>query len=602
MAITRKAGSARFDGADALGELPAGMRIALLSGLMLLGFLFCVVLVSVAGFFSGVQMGPLHAPLGFALSVALVARLTHCSWRDAGAAAGVALAAIALSCVAAAQFVDVSYDGNGYQKAAVVQMAEGWNPLRGSVAERPSFQELYGSDEYIAMRTALWIDHYAEGPWEIASSLYCLTGSLEASKAYTLIAMLATGLLFAGYLSMRRLACWQCCFAGFVAAVNPITVCQFSTFYVDGFLMLALFVLLLGLVMAFDRRCASARAMSLGLTFMAFCVCANIKFTGLAYAGVFSLSFAVLFVIVGIRRPNEISRAYVSAVGVVLVSAVLFSVVGLGFSPYVTNFLEEGSPLYPLFGQGAVDIMTSNTPPGFSGMAPIERVLTSLFAPASTIHGESGAVDYSFKIPFTVLPQELTSLAACDLRISGFGVLYSGIFLLCIAVLPFLLVSGQTKCRLLFRVSIAYLVPCVLLLAFMGDSWWARYSCYSYFICPLVLVYLFWLKDNSPNALCGYAGYAASLVLSVLLLVNVGFFVRYNVVNAYEQTQKINESIDDLAATVADGGRLQVAGQDARLGLVYALREAHVPFAYEGIDPEGFEPQGELLYALYRVE
>lgn len=602
MAVTRRAKHAPFGSDDALGMLSAEMRVAFLSGLILLGFLFCVMLVSMIGFFLDIKVGPLHAPLGFGLSVALVARLTRCSWRDAGGAAGAAFVAIALSCILAAQFIDISYDGNGYQKAAVVQMAEGWNPLCGSVVERPLFLELYGSDEYIAMRTALWIDHYAEGPWEIASSLYCLTGSLEASKAYTLIAMFAIGLLLSGYLRIRSFARWQCCIVGFVAAVNPITICQFSTFYVDGFLMLALFALLLGLIMAFDRRCASMRAMNLGLVFMAFCVCSNTKFTGLAYAGVFSLSFALLFIVAGVRRPYEISRTCVLSVGVTLASAVLFSVAGLGFSPYITNFIEAGNPLYPLFGQGAVDIMTNNTPPGFSDMPPIERVLTSLFAPASTIHGGDEAVDYGLKMPLTVLPRELSSLTGCDLRISGFGVLYSGIFLLCVAALPFLLISGWAKCRLLFRVSVAYLVPCVLLLVFMGDSWWARYSCYSYFICPLVLAYLFWLKDNSPNARAGYVGCAVGCVLSALLLVNVGFFVRYNVVNAYEQTQRINESIDDLAATVSNGSRLQVAGQDARLGLVYALREAHVPFVYEGIDPEGFEPQGELLYALYRIE
>lgn len=602
MAITRNAETTRYGACGTLQAMPTIMRIAFLSGLGLVGFFFCVMLVSILGFSLDIPMGPFHAPLGFGLSVVLIAGLTRCSWRDIGLAAIVAFAAIALSCIVAAQFIDISYDGNGYQKAAVVQMAEGWNPLRGSVMDRPSFQELYGSDEYIAMRTALWIDHYAEGPWEIASSLYCLTGSLETSKSYTLIAMIAVVFLLSGYLSIRRFACWQCWVVGLVAAVNPITVCQFSVFYVDGFLMLTLLALLLGLIMALDERCSFMRATSLGMVFMAFCVCANVKFTGLAYAGVFSLSFALLLIVLGIRHSSAFSRIYVAAVGVTLISAVVFSVVGVGFAPYMTNLMEAGNPLYPLFGEGAVDIMTSNTPPGFSELSPIERVLISLFAPASTAHGQSEVAAYGFKMPFTVLSQELSSLAACDLRISGFGVLYSGILLLCVAVLLFTLVSRRVKCGLLLHISVAYLVPTALLLVLMGDSWWARYSCYAYFICPLALVCLFWLGNSSSNAHGRRVGFAVGCVLSALLLVNIGFFVRYNVVNAYEQTQRIKMSIGDLAAMVSSGEQLQIAGQDARLGLIYALREAHVPFVYEGIDPEDFDPQGELLYALYRIE
>lgn len=601
MAITGSAETIRFGVCGTLQTMPAIMRIAFLSGMELLGFFFCVMLVSMLGFSLDIHMSPFHAPLGFGLSVAFIAGLTRCSWRDIGLAAIAASAAIALSCIAAAQFIDISYDGNGYQKAAVVQMAEGWNPLRGSVMDRPSFQELYGSDEYIAMRTALWIDHYAEGPWEIASSLYCLTGSLEASKSYTLIAMIAVVFLFSGYLSIRRFACWQCWVVGLVAAVNPITVCQFSVFYVDGFLMLTLLALLLGLCMTLGEQCSFMRLTSLGIVFMAFCVCANVKFTGLAYAGVFSLSFALLLIVLSIRQSSAFPRIYVASVGITLISAVVFSVVGVGFAPYMTNCIEAGNPLYPLFGEGAVDIMTSNTPPGFSEMPPLERVLVSLFAPVSTVHGEGEVVSYGFKMPFTVLPQELASLAACDLRISGFGGLYSGIFLLCVVVLLFTLVSRRVKCGLLFRVSVAYLVPAALLLVLMGDSWWARYSCYAYFICPLALVCLFWLGNNSSNVRGRRVGFAVGCVLSVLLLVNIGFFVRYNVVNAYEQTQRIKMSIGDLAAEVSDGGQLQIAGQDARLGLVYALREAHVPFQYKGIDPEDFEPQGELLYALYQI-
>lgn len=575
----------------------------MLAGLVLMGFCFCTELVVVAGFFAGVPVTAACAPLGFALAVALAWGVRRGPSREVVWAALAALAAIALSCLLASLFVDNSYDGNGYQKAAVVQMANGWIPLQGSVGERPLFQELYGSSDYIAMRTALWVDHYAEGPWEIASSLYALTGNLESGKAYALILMFAVGLLVAGYLRLRGLRGWQCAIVALVAAVNPITIVQFKVYYVDAALMMSLLALIVGFAMALGGRHPSAQRMSGPLVFMAFCVCANVKFTGLAYAGVFSLAFAAAVVAVGVRHPEELSRRRVLGWGALLMGAVAFAVGVLGFAPYVTNLLAEGHPFYPLFGPNAVDIMEGNTPVGFSDMGILERIATGLLAPAADTHGGGEAIAYPFKVPFTVSSDELPPLAKCDLRISGFGVLYSGIFILCVACLPFLLVVCARRCRLLFRVALLYLVPSVLLMVVMGDSWWARYSCYGYFLCPLVLTFLFWVENDGRRRAVRLIGCLAGAALALLMLANVGYFVRYNVVPAWQQTQDVRAEMVSWKAQLADGAReLVIAGRDARLGLVYTLREAGVPFTYAGTAIEDFSPDGEFLFGFYRLD
>lgn len=578
-------------------------RVLVLAGLILVGFCFCTQLSAVAGFFAGVPVTAVCAPVGLALAVAIAWGGGRWPAREVALAALAAIAVIALSCWAASLFVDNSYDGNGYQKAAVVQMANGWVPLQGSVGERTLFQELYGSSNYIAMRTVLWVDHYAEGPWEIAASLYVLTGNLESGKAYTLILMFAVGLLLAGYLRLRGFRGWQCAVIALVAAVNPITVVQFKVYYVDGALMMSLLALIVGFAMALDGRCPFARRVSGPLVFMAFCVCTNVKFTGLAYAGVFSLAFAVAVIAVGVRRPDELSRRQVLGWGAVLVGAVAFAVGVLGFAPYVTNFLAEGHPFYPLFGPNAADIMEGNTPVGFSDMGVLERIATGLLAPAADTHGGGEAIAYPFKVPLTVNPDELPPLAKCDLRISGFGVLYSGIFILCVACLPFLLVVCARRCRLLFRMALLYLVPSVLLMVAMGDSWWARYSCYGYFLCPLALTFLFWFGNEGRYRAQRVVGWLAGVVLALLMAANIGFFVRYNLVPAWQQTQEVKSTMASWKGQLADGTReLVIAGRDARLGLVYTLREAGVPFTYAGTALEGFDPDGEFLFGFYRMD
>lgn len=577
--------------------------VAFSAGVILTAFFFCVMLVSVVGFWVGVPITPWHGYAGFLLAVVLVAALTPCSWRELSVAALVALILIVGSCVLSAQFIDGSYDGNGYQKAAVVQLAEGWNPLQGSVAAQASFQELYGSNEYIAMRTALWVDHYAEGPWDIAASLYRACGVLEAGKAYTLIAMAEVALLVGGYLGIRRFRAWQSVVVGLVAAVNPVTVAQFTVFYVDGFLMLSLLSLLVGLAMLVSEDRPEMLRPALGLSFVAFCVCANVKFTGLAYAGVFALSFALLLLYLGMRYPERYPRRRIVLSGVVLVAAVFFAVCVLGFAPYITNLIEAGNPLYPLFGADAVDIMTSNTPPGFSEMSPFERLMISLFGVASNVHGGSELIEYGLKVPFSVSADELDALTACDLRISGFGVLFSGLFVICAACLPFLLVWAFRARRTLFQMSVAYLAPTLLLLLAMGDSWWARYSCYAYFVCPLVLVLLFAaMRTCSHQSVWRRVAGGVGLLIVAIAFVNVGYFVRCNVIPAYEQTKELQATMTSWKAQLADGTKeLEVAGADARLGLVYALREADVPFTYAGTAVEGFEEDGEFLFGFYRL-
>ena len=78
------------------------------------------------------------------------------------------------------------------------------------------------------------VTHYPKGAWMVAAALYRGVGRIEAGKALALLLGLAAA-AFAAAVSLRLFASRRVALAiAMVAAANPITIAQLSTFYVDG--------------------------------------------------------------------------------------------------------------------------------------------------------------------------------------------------------------------------------------------------------------------------------------------------------------------------------------------------------------------------------
>lgn len=550
------------------------------------------------GLFFGFPLQAAYVIVSFCVVVALSAFLSEWAGKVVMISAAVSLCAIALSCFLAGQFIDWSCDGNMYHKIAVAALSEGWNPFRGSVADAEAYSFVYPEGS----SAVLWVDHYAQGLWEFSSCLYAFTHNMEASKCYTLLAMLALSFLVSGYLGVKGFKGWQACVAGLVAGANPIALAQFSTYYNDAFLVLSLGILIVGLIMIADSDALALRGIALLAVASAFVGCVGTKFTGLAYAGMFSLAFACLYIVFGVQRRNGFSFRELLKLGTFLVGTVLVSVLVIGFSPYVTNYIHEGHPFYPLFGEGAVDIMTGNSPSWITGMSSsIEKVITSLFSPVSNPYLGHESAEPLFKVPFTWDESELSWLRSCDLRMSGFGVLFSGSFILCLLVCPVMLVVLYRRCRLFFACFVAYLIATVGLMLGLSDSWWARYSGYAYYFVVFVLVFLFFDANSRKKAWYRRVSAFTSVTLLVCLLANSAFFFSYNIVPHWLDSREWYDTIDSLAeVTERDDVDLHIGVRGAQPGLLYTLRDWGIPFEYEGINPEGFVADGELQHLEYR--
>ena len=101
-------------------------------------------------------------------------------------------------------------------------------------------------------------------------------------------------------------------------------------------------------------------------------------------------------------------------------AVVVLSGIGVGaYNPYLTNWKEHGSPVYPLSGNGKVDIMDCQVLPAIRGKSNAEAALISVASnPSDDMLSEDIHV-------FGISKIDILSSVASDVRIGGFGIFFS---------------------------------------------------------------------------------------------------------------------------------------------------------------------------------
>lgn len=429
---------------------------------------------------------------------------------------------------------DNSYDGNSYHKIAIAELSRGWNPVYQSIDE---FNE---KDSVQLDNTAsLWNDHYGKASWIYAANIYNITGNIECGKSITLLIIIATFLISASFFKFKNKLLNY--LLAFLIALNPVITCQISTFYVDGILGNCLIILLISLsLMAFCKR-QENKIKNYILYFVTLSILINIKFTGFAFAGIYSLLYYVYYFINKSTRKDIIKPLTITAI---ISLAIGIGIIGL--STYPKNLKEHGHPFYPLYGEGATDIMTANTPPGFLEMNRLKRFIVSNFSNTSNAINSS-TINYHFKIPFMYKNFELDLYSVPDVRISGYGVLFGGAIILSVIGIGYYLLKNKLHHKNKLFLLFLPLVGTAILIIILEDSWWARYLPQLYLLPVLVIMMLSFLKGN-------FAKYLSKLIILILvinsyLIINRSYeAVDYNrkVINNEIYTVKSKVTADDI--------------------------------------------------------
>ena len=202
-----------------------------------------------------------------------------------------------------------------------------------------------------------------------------------------------------------------------LAALNPVSVYQTLSFYVDGQLVSLFICLAAAGIMLWSRK----RSLASLTFFLIIPIFVNLKFTALLDALVVCALMIVLL------RAKWNFAVMVRGFWI-MVAALAVGVLIIGASPYITNGVRYENPFYPLEGPGSIDLKPENVPGNYINENSVEIFFLSFFAQSSGLRGAGTTSTY--KIPFTYSTAELATFHYTDAEEGGFGPLFGGIVIL----------------------------------------------------------------------------------------------------------------------------------------------------------------------------
>lgn len=560
---------------------PVAGRVALIAGFALVTLIAVTISVAAIELIAGAALSPLTAPLGALIACAgTIALFRREPPRTVAAGLALALGVIMASILLSGRFLDISYDGNSYQKAAIGALAHGWNPLRE------------GIDAYYARAAtrlspithALWIEHYPKASWLYGAAVYQLTGSIETAKSINLAMMVALALLAWHSMRERGVRRPVAGAVAFLLAVNPIAFPQLATAYVDGLLastLLSIIVLLIEL--SCTQRNRRLDAVRWWMLAAALVICVNIKFTGFVYAGFFCGSFYLLWIIRSARTSGARAAGRVfSRLTIYYVAVVAFAACLVGANPYLTNAKDHGSPFYPLISAQTVDIINAYQPDDFQSMNPYEKF--ALVTLSRTENATKAPVQ--LKLPFTAQPDEL-AINGYDTRRAGFGAWSSGIFLISLAVCGIASIRAVRDRWRDAGVAAALAVPTIALIGMTDGSWWARYTPYLWLMPSFALLMLLDGAgrqheglDTRGRRIGIAAAHVMGIALGVLMVANLATFAP-SLTSSLDASRAAEAFFEQLRAARDEGRAIEVTLADpAKGGALYDLIDTGIDYRY----------------------
>ena len=443
-------------------------RVSFVIAFLLAIFVFSNIFFSALLFIFGVSVGYVQPALAIvATIVAAVLFLRRSGVVKYVAVLGSVALLIASSLFLTSITTDDTVDGPAYHEPAVGAMSYGWNPVYESVG---TFHDSGKSPVNLPGGSyEKWVNHYPKAHWIYGANMYHVTGNMEMGRSMAILVIYILFLVALSYLLVRFKPAIAALVAGLVA-LNPISIAQMFSYYNDGLMGNLLFILILLFTMMLDKKYSHYKLARYILLGMVLAIIVNIKFTGILYAGVYSLMYFAFIVINKQMRPDWWKVAVTGSI------ALIIGLFVIGLSVYPKNYVEQGSPLYPLIGaKNTSDIITENQPASFENMNNLKKLFIANFSQTSNISAESGE-EPQLKAPFTFSQKELPFLTYVDPRIAGYGVWFSGILLLSVGILAyyFVRIIRQKKWSYFWLVALP-LIPTGILLLVMSDAWWARY-------------------------------------------------------------------------------------------------------------------------------
>ncbi|MDD6224553.1 MAG: hypothetical protein PUB18_06120 [bacterium] len=532
------------------------------SGMFLLFWLcFMVVLTSVL-FFVNITITFFHLPISFIISSIIYYLLTKKknTIQEFGQMIILSVLVIIVSTFISTFMFDRSSDGNTYHKDAVGVLKEGFNPVYESSVELISKRT---DDSKLLTQYSIWIDHYAKANWIIGANFYAFTQNVESGKAMNFIVIYIV-FCFVVTTLFKVLDMKKSLLIAVITVFNPVVVSQMFTYYNDQLVCLFLFLTILFLI-KLDKNIEEKGAW-VGYLFT-FILLANMKFNGLGYLLVFSFLFVCRY----LYKSYKVNQFFVvfKKLCFLFIPLFIMSFAIVGYPTYVKNTIDHQNPFFPLYDDNGEDIITAQQPKRFLKMNNLEKLFYATFSKANNLREHDKT---QIKIPFTVYKEELTPSMSNDLRISGWGVFFSGLLLCSFLILIKYYQSYQKESWILYTLGIT-----VLLLLIMSESWWARYTPHFYLFIILSLYVL--LKYGKTKKI--------HLLYIVLILANTLLPLVGNCYYTLKNSLQIHRDLTSLSSQEI------IVNEKGMNGVIYNLKDYDIRYNIDATI------QGQELYYHY---
>ena len=344
-----------------------------------------------------------------------------------------------LSLVFSMCFIDVSFDGRCYHFTIENLYRLGYNPIYNNIKEFSSNHNIFYN--------LVFAGSYPNALEAIRSNFYYLFHNMESSKVANFL-FAACAFLYSLYFLKRKLNILKTIVLGVCIFSLTVLITQINTKMADFSLYCVFIMQIFSLFLIHKKEETKKNAIVFILS--------SILSIGLKYTGLYTSVIIFIVYFLFKREKNILKMA-----GIVFLSSLI-----LCFQPYVTNTIKFKNPFYPSIGYNKLDFMTGQNPREFNNKPYLYKFVRSMFSSTSDARMNNPETPPIFwKVPFAThfdMPfiQE-------ELRISGFGHLYSGIFVVCVLLSVYLMIKKR-KTRLTF--ALIYLTVLLNPLC-----WWARF-------------------------------------------------------------------------------------------------------------------------------
>ena len=190
-------------------------------------FAFCLVLGSIT-FLSGHTLSSWQFPVALLLALFANFRLIKILYKDQslvffGRNSVVVLIIVAVSIFVAGLFYDVSFDGQSYHMESVYQLGKGWNPITTELPDSVNRSEID------------YVNHYPKGAELPQAAIYTITNKIEYGKATNFMLFAACFFLCLSFLyRIDKFSTRKKIWISALFVLNPVTVGELISYYVDG--------------------------------------------------------------------------------------------------------------------------------------------------------------------------------------------------------------------------------------------------------------------------------------------------------------------------------------------------------------------------------